>query len=63
MRYSAGPTTSDLNEVSDIIEATLYPEGFLERRTVWGEVPWRETNMMRVWEVVLEGKVYVKRPK
>ena len=32
-------TTSDLNEVSSIIEANLYPEGLLERRIVWGEGP------------------------
>ena len=56
-------TTSDLNEVSSIIEANLYPEGLLERRIVWGEGPWRETNMLRAWEVILEGKAYAKRPK
>ena len=32
-------TTSDLNEVSSIIEANLYPEGLLERQIVWGEGP------------------------
>ena len=32
-------TTSDLNEVSNIIEANMYPEGLLERRIVWGEGP------------------------
>ncbi len=32
-------TTSDLNEVSGIIEAKLYPEGLLERQIVWGEGP------------------------
>jgi hypothetical protein len=32
-------TTSDLNEVSIIIEANLDPEGLLERRIVWGEGP------------------------
>jgi hypothetical protein len=41
----------------------MYPEGLLERRIVWGEGPWRETNMLRAWEVVLEGKAYAKRPK
>ena len=56
-------TTLDLNEVSSIIEANVYPEGLLERRIVWGEGPWRETNMLRAWEVVLEGKAYAKRPK
>ena len=56
-------TTSDLNEVSNIIEANVYPEGLLERRIVWGEGPWREANMLRAWEVVLEGKAYAKRPK
>ena len=56
-------TTSDLNEVSSIIGANMYPEGLLERRIVWGEGPWRETNMLRAWEVVLEGKAYAKRPK
>jgi hypothetical protein len=56
-------TTSDLNEVSDIIEANVYPEGLLERRIVWGEGPRRETNMLRVKEVVLEGKAYATRPK
>ena len=56
-------TTLDLNEVSSIIEANVYPEGLLERRIVWGEDPWRETNMLRAWEVVLEGKAYAKRPK
>jgi hypothetical protein len=56
-------TTSDLNELSSIIETNLYPEGLLERRIVWGEGPWRETNILRAWEVVLEGKAYAKRPK
>jgi hypothetical protein len=32
-------TTSDLNEVSNILEANLYPEVLLERRIVWGEGP------------------------
>ena len=32
-------TTLDLNEVSSIIEAKVYPEGLLERRIVWGEGP------------------------
>ena len=32
-------TTSDLNEISSIIEANVYPEGLLERRIVWGEGP------------------------
>jgi hypothetical protein len=32
-------TTSDLNEVSSIIEANMYPEGLLERRIVWVEGP------------------------
>ena len=32
-------TTSDLNEVSSIIGANVYPEGLLERRIVWGEGP------------------------
>jgi hypothetical protein len=36
----------------------VYPEGLLERQIVWGEGPWREANMLRAWEVVLEGKVY-----
>ncbi len=30
-------TTLDLNEVSSIIEANMYPEGLLEGRIVWGE--------------------------
>ena len=55
--------TTTSNEVSSIIEANLYPEGLLERRIVWGEGPWRETNMLRTWEVVLEEKAYAKRPK
>jgi hypothetical protein len=56
-------TASDLNEVSSIIGANMYPEVLLERRIVWGEGPWWETNMLRSWEVVLEGKAYAKRPK
>ena len=48
-------TTSDLNEVSGIIEASIDPEGLLERRIVWGEGPWRETNILRAWEVDLSG--------
>ena len=56
-------TTSDLNEVPSIIEANLHPEGLLERRIVWGAGPWRETNMLRAWEMILEGKAYAKRPQ
>ena len=32
-------TTSDLDEVSSIIETNVYPEVLLERRIVWGEGP------------------------
>ena len=55
--------TSDLNEVSDILGANTYMTGFLKRRIVWGEGPWREANIPWAWEMVLEGKAYAKRPQ
>ena len=32
-------TTSDLNEVADVLGANTHIEGLLERRIVWGEDP------------------------
>ena len=55
--------TSDLDKVSDILEAETTTVGLLERRLVWSEGPWRADNMLRAWEGVLEGKAFAKRPK
>ena len=46
--------TSDLDKVSDILEADTTTAGLLERRLVWSEGPWRADNMLRVWEGVLD---------
>jgi len=56
-------TTLDLHEVAEILQVNTDTAGLLERRIVWGEGPWREENMLRAWEMVLEGKAYAKRPQ
>ena len=56
-------TVSELNDVGDILGAGMSRTGLMERQIVWGEGPWREANMLRAWEMVLEGKAYAKSPR
>ena len=56
-------TVSELNDVGDILGAGMSRTGLMERQIVWGEGPWWETNMLRAWEMVLEGKAYAKSPR
>ena len=56
-------TVSELNDVGDILGAGMSRTGLMERQIVWGEGPWREVNMLRAREMVLEGKAYAKSPR
>ena len=49
--------------MTDVLGVGTHMVGILDRQIVWGEGPWREENMLRVWEMVLVGKTYVKRPR